>query len=526
MNELLKSSFTSDEIKLAASIGAKTESLENKIVELYKYLNDPLLSPTDVHSLLAVESSSKNKVCTALENLVDSNTLEFSNQTLRPFDSEGIKLYRLQSVPFSRLKLIAIESELGDNTTRFQFTCDGRTIRSFARIHRLDSLANEGNQREEIHKHVKKIAEGIRSGNQIPNSVLLVFLKNQVKELKISDTEEVIPESFIIIRPESEWINISFPHDADKTFQRFRSVSLDIPYRRASFDGEKFALLVDGQQRTAALSLVDIDEVPHFSLSVNAVQATPEEAKKVFAIANNTVKISTEFLMGLLATMPADTDTDEPVYLAKERDMAIVVKMICLEMKNSPFYNLAVHPGVKYSGPKPPIAYNSLFAVVQTFHNSPFNLTDSSSLADAIVRGFEIVKNIWPTEWARKPADSKLMHGVGLKSVSRLIISKLEIRYAEFKGDLTDAKMWDLIKESLERLKDLIVWSNEAALKSSKSVQKIYRDEIGDYQNTNQDIERCSNLLREKSLAADAEATKNKLKNPKTSRKKEQNDLA
>ena len=408
------------------------------------------------------------------------------------------------------MKLFAIESELGNKTTRLQFTCDGRTIRSIARIDRLDSLIGDGNQRDEIHKHVKMIAEGIKSGNQIPNSVLLVLLKHQVKELKISDTEEVIdpeeviPESFIIIREESEWIENSFPHDADKTFQRFRCVILDIPYRRAAFDDEKFALLVDGQQRTAALSLVDIDLVPEFSLSVNAVQATAEEAKNVFFIANNTVKITKDFSMALLASMD-----DTPVYLEKERVMAIVVKMISLEMTHSPFYNLVVHPGVKYVGPKPPIAYNSLFAVVQSFHNSPLIFPDASNLADAIVRGFDIIKNIWPEEWARKPADSKLMHGVGLKSVSRLIISKLEIRYADI-GDLADAGMWDLIKESLERLKDLIVWSPDAALKAPKHVQNLFQREIGDYQNTNQDIERCSKLLREKSLVADAEASKNK----------------
>jgi DGQHR domain-containing protein len=499
MNEILKSIFTSDQRALAATIGAKSDSLEEKIVQLFTNLQDPLLSGDDVHSLLAVQSSAE-EVTTALKALVEKKTLEVSDQTLRALDPDGISLYRLQNVPFTRLKLIAVESALNDGTTRFQLTCDGRIVRSIARIDRLDALAGDGNQREEIHKHVKDIAKGIMSGTQIPNSVLLVMLKNQVVEAKDGEADDGIPESNIVIRPASDWISVGVPHDAEVPIQKFRSVAIDIPFRRAAFDEEKSTLLVDGQQRTAALSLVDIDIVPQFSLSVNAVQADAEEAKRVFRVANSTVKITADFSRALLSTM-----SDTPVYLRQERDQALAVKKIALEMKESPFFGMAQHPGVKPT-PRPPIAYNSLFQVVKVFADSPLPFADAEILADTVSRAFAIVKKTWPDEWGRKPTDSKLMHGVGLRSLSSLVVYKLEGLLPAFNGDLADTALWDSIEASLKRLSEIIVWSNTAALNAQKAVQKLYRDEIGDYQNTSQDIERCTKLLREKSLAADTEA--------------------
>jgi hypothetical protein len=72
------------------------------------------------------------------------------------------------------------------------------------------------------------------------------------------------------------------PYNAIQPVQSIRSVEIDFPFRPAAFDDEKAALLVDGQQRTAALSMVDIEKVPAVALSVMAVIADADEAKRVF----------------------------------------------------------------------------------------------------------------------------------------------------------------------------------------------------------------------------------------------------
>ena len=109
-------------------------------------------------------------------------------------------------------------------------------------------------------------------------------------------------------------------HEGD-IIEEYRPVVLDFPYRRAAFDEEKSALLVDGQQRTAALSLVDIDKIPKLMLSVNAEIASEQDARTIFIVANSTKKIETQFSRALIASMD-----DTPGYLANERPLAVALK--------------------------------------------------------------------------------------------------------------------------------------------------------------------------------------------------------
>jgi hypothetical protein len=79
------------------------------------------------------------------------------------------------------------------------------------------------------------------------------------------------PMSFVKIRPYTEvpdWIEAQH---GDETVQQVRLVLIEIPYRRAAFDDEKSILLVDGQQRTAALALVSVQDHPSIEMAATAV---------------------------------------------------------------------------------------------------------------------------------------------------------------------------------------------------------------------------------------------------------------
>lgn len=499
MDQQLVAMFTDEERQAAAAIGESSDlTIEEKVTELFRTLEDPLLSADDIDGLLG-STVSATDVANALLDLTSAGTLEHTVQTQRPFDPQGVQLFRLADVPPQRLELVGIESALRDGTSRFQFTCDGRLLRSVARIDRLDAISGEGQQRAEIKKHVQDIADGITGGTQVPNSVLLVFLE----ELTRTDPDEEDDELgglFVYIRPRSDWVEVP-SLSGGPPVQRFRFIEIDIPYRHAAFDGEKPALLVDGQQRTAALSLVSVDDVPAFDLSVNAVIADESDAKRVFQIANSTVKIATDFSLALLASMD-----EAPGYLKSEKIRAGAVRQLALSNDSSPFYHIVRYPGAKISGSTPVVAYNSLYHIAGIFESSALPIEDSVLLSDLIARGFNVVKDVWPDAWGKRPTDSKLMHGAGLRAMASLLTLKLEVAHSNGL-DLKSDAVWSDIRSSIERLATIVPWTESAAAASgSKTAKDNWTKEIRDRQNTSQDISRLTTFLKRESVKLDEAA--------------------
>lgn len=497
MVELLKASFTKEQISLALAIGAQVGETRDKILELFSKLDDPLLAAADVRSLLGI-SESVEYIADLMNAMVGEALLEKSEKTQRPLDEEGVVLFRKAGTPFVRLRLIAMESRLPNNRTRYQFTCDGRLIRALARIDRLDALSGTGQQREEIHSHVNKIAEGIASGVQVPNPVLVVLLEEHIAP----DGEDDAPESFIRVRSTGDYERVMSPLRESDIIEEYRPVVLDFPYRRAAFDEEKSALLVDGQQRTAALSLVDVDAVPRLMLSVNAEIATEEDARRIFLVANSTKKIETQFSRALMATME-----DTPGYLSNEKPRAVAAKRLAIEDSHSPFFQIVQYPGVKFAK-RPFVAYNSLFQVITQFAESSLPKANDEILIHKLVsRTFTMVKKMWSSAWNVKPTESRLMHGVGLRAMSIFFVSKLEGLVQRY-GDLDSEELWDDLDQSMRRLQPQIVWRFEDTGAALKAARTFYEKKISDKQNTFQDIMALSKEIKTLSLELDTEAAK------------------
>ncbi|MCY1046707.1 DGQHR domain-containing protein [Corallococcus sp. bb12-1] len=498
MNDQLRAMFRKEELELAAAIGAQEISTKDKITSLFEQLNDPLLSDEDVSILLAL-SGAKGEVSSLLGELCATGQLQNSNKTRRPLDPETITLYRSTKTTASRLKLIATEAKLNNGSSRYQLTCNGRLIRSIARIDRLDALAGTGNQRDEIRRHVNEISTGIRSGTQVPNSVLLVLLSEHVT----LEGEEETPTSFIAIRPLDQFVDTLVPGNTNDVAQSFRLVEIDFPFRKAAFDEEKSAVLVDGQQRTAALSLVDLDAIPAFSLSVNAIVADESEAKKIFMVSNSTVKIEAQFSRALLASLG-----ESPGYLREEQIRAQAAKKLALDNKDSPFLDLVQYPGIR-KDKRPPIAYNSIFQILTTFTDSSLRIEDNAELlASVVARSFSAVRSTWPTAWAKKPSDSRLMHGAGLRAMASLLVNKLEQFYPDHEGNIESPDLWKAVEQSLGRLKNTVVWTLPDTATSTAQAKNNYVNEISNRQNTNQDITKLANFLKKESLDLDTKATK------------------
>ena len=504
----LRSQYNSELLALAATIGSSDKSIQEKVLGLFESLGDPLLSASDVHALLALKCEEKEVVET-LEQLVILGTLESDTKTCRPLEDSETKLFRVASTQWKRLTLFAQQYEVGFEEYRYQFACNGRLIRLIARIDRLDSLAATGNQREEIKKHVSEIRTGLENGNQVPNSVILVLNEEMVSEVSADDLGKDIPESHIIIRPINGNDFFVVPHpvhgdSSDLYAQKLRTVEISLPFRPAAFDHEKSVLLVDGQQRTAALALADIEKCPQVILSVNAIRASNDDARNIFQIANSTVKINADFKRALLATMD-----DVPGYLKKERNLALAVKSLAVDDLHSPFSGIVAYQGVKYAkGQKPPVAYNSLFAVLRNFADGSLqeHLTDHKTLADVVKRSYSIVKKVWPSHWGKSPKENRLMHGAGIRSLGDLILHKIEARMPEYDGDILSEDLWKAVEKSVNRLQEHLIWCDDDIAPAGKGVRDFYKSYIDGVQNTEQDITKLTKKIASLSLELDIKA--------------------
>jgi DGQHR domain-containing protein len=289
------------------------------------------------------------------------------------------------------------------------------------------------------------------------------------------------------------------PFIPTQQIQALRSVEMDFPFRPAAFDDEKASLLVDGQQRTAALAMVSVDEHPEVMLSAIALVADGDEAKKIFQVANSTHKTTTEFSRALLASMEY-----EGGYLRTEQIKARACKLLAIDHDSSPFKGLVRYPGV----PRVPtqiIAYNSIFQVVSKFAESglPEIEENSELLSNMVEKYFEIVKATWPEAWGNKPSESRLMHGAGLRSMAALGEELLRSAYRLFSAMSDEA--WKDIGGSVQRLRPTVLWDS-SALDGNASQRKSYTQEIIVAQNTNQSITSLTNFLVKESLAADKRA--------------------
>jgi len=470
-------------------------TVEERIFELFQALDDPLLSRDDVGKLLGGTSSRKD-IDGGLERLKAEGHLESDTQTERPFDKEGTELFRLVDVEPLRLKLLAIETPtLDPEKTRFQFTCEGRLIRSIARVDRLDALGGTGSQRELIKKHARDIGLGIAGGSEIPNSILLVF---DAEFTDVARLEEDVPDAFVVIRDlEPDQIEYQHPADPLKVVQQVRIVELDIPYRKAAFDREKRCYLVDGQQRTAGLSLVSIETIPSYTLAVNAFIADEDEQRRIFSIANSTAKIKTDFQRANRAMDSAEPATDEDRRVKAQ-------KLLALSEPNSPFRGICQYPGLAKS-PDQVVAPGSLYQVVSVIDETRA-FPDYQSLVDAVSRTYSIIRKTWPNAWGKKPAESKLMHGAGLRAMARLAAFHIQVAFLQGQ-DFNSEEFWDRFGSSIERLKPIVQWTASDAAMSTANAQRNWERQIRDRQVTSKDIERLSAWLLQVSSQADRDSS-------------------
>ena len=300
----------------------------------------------------------------------------------------------------AKIRRRALRIDQTDDHPIFLFTLRAEELMQVAEISRVgrdDTGRLIGYQRPEVKRHVQEIAEYL-SGKDVvfPNSIILAL--NSDVRFRGSRGPQA--------------------NDGLAT-----AGLLEIPLRPG---GPKPGWIVDGQQRALALSQIDRGDLP---VPISAFLAdTVELQRDQFLRINNTRPLP----RGLVTELLPAVNTSLSPRLAARRVPSALCDLLNTQ-KPSPFVGLIRRSSSPpESARKPVVTDTSVVNMIQESLNSsagclfPFrnlatNETDIDGIWLVLVTYWSAVKDIFPEAWGKPPAQSRLMHGVGIRAMGRLM---------------------------------------------------------------------------------------------------------
>ena len=314
----------------------------------------------------------------------------------------------------------------------FLFSLTGSELQQIAEISRIsrdDQGKLIGYQRPEVKKHIQNIVEYLDNGEVVfPNSIILA-LSSQV--------------SF----KESRGPKI------DKGFSVAGVLEIPIPH-----NGEpKPAWIVDGQQRMTALANCKKQDFP---VPVNAFVADKVDLQRDQFLRINSTK---PLPKGLIDELLPEVDTILPANLNARKVPSALCDMLNQDPE-SPFYGL-IKRASSGSGRSEAVVTDTI--VIQMLHDSfqsagalnPYRniatgTTDFVGVRVALLIYWNAVKETFPEAWGVKPERSRLMHGVGIKSMGKLMDRIMAV------VDVTDKTAPLFVRNELEKIKPYCRWTS------------------------------------------------------------------
>ena len=288
------------------------------------------------------------------------------------------------------IRVPALQVQQGERQI-YCFAIDGKRLLDFtavSRVKRSGDGALDGYQRPEVLSHIKAIRRYIESpGALLPNAVVLAFDSRVRFELGRRRSKIEYSAMGELVIP------------VDETLQ----------------DADKPALLVDGQQRIAAIRDAEISEFPVAAVAFIADGA--EEQRSQFILVNNTKPLP----KGLIHELLPDTTGYLPPKYARRQLPAQLMTRLNLD-SDSPFCGAIATP----TSPDGYIKDNSVLKMIE---NSLYdgalyqyrNPEDGSGDVEEMVLHLKIfwslIESMWPIEWKLIPRKSRLTHGVGIQSL-------------------------------------------------------------------------------------------------------------
>ncbi len=354
------------------------------------------------------------------------------------------------------IKVPALKIEQGPGRALFSFAIRGKEIQSIASISRVKRHEDElvGYQRPEVSNHIGEIKRYLESENpMIPNALVIAFNKS------VSFTPSVDNGNFGML-------NIPVVDNED----------------------EKPGLIVDGQQRAAALREAEIDT---FQMPVSAfITDDAQEQREQFILVNSTKPLP----KGLIYELLPYTDTKLSGSLQKRRFPAKLLDILN-HQTDSPFYQIVQTA----TNPAGVVKDNSVLKFIEASlsEGALYNYRDPSSgegdedkMIEVLSNYWRAVKDVFPEAWGKKPKDSRLMHGAGMTALGHLMDAIFDRYHTD---EHEETVTYEQFKADLEQMKVYCKWTN--GYWDFGSEDKIKWNEL---QNITRDIQKLTNYLLRK----------------------------
>lgn len=319
----------------------------------------------------------------------------------------------------------ALRTTQGEGLDVFAFFIRGRDIVRVADISRVERDASDllkGFQRPEIRNHVKGIVEYLNQRNVLfPNAIILA-LSPQIKFAASRGTKPSGDEGLS------------------------QAGTLTIP---VFAEGQRVAWIVDGQQRSLALSQAESKDmaVPVVGFISDSLDVQREQ----FILVNKAKPLPTRLINELLPETSG-------VLLPRDLSSRKVPSEICGLLNrdpNSPFYRLIKRPSDGRHDPSV-ITDTAVITMIRNSINSPLGAlapykamgrdnADLESMYKLLVTFWSAVKDVFQEAWGKDPRKSRLMHSAGIEAMGVL----MDRIYARLRGAEEDVSV---VKKELEKI--------------------------------------------------------------------------
>lgn len=317
-------------------------------------------------------------------------------------------------MPQPRLKLLerkALRVEQKGGREIFLLTLSGDEllmISGVSRVNRDDDGRLIGYQRAEVKRHVREIAEYLASDEMLLAHPLILSFSSQV--------------TFVSSRG---------PKTSDGLAVT-GTIRIPIPSKK----GTKPAWIVDGQQRALAISLCKNKD---FAVPVCAFIADDVDIQRdQFLRINN----SRPLPRGLVTELLPEVSSPLPPHLAIRKVPSALCDLLHRE-KDSPFKGLIKRPSMNGSEPNTAVVTDTVIVkmIVESlthpsgclfpYRNVATGDYDQGAIWSVLSVYWGAVRETFPDAWGKHPGQSRLMHGVGIRAMGKLmdrIMSSIDAR--------------------------------------------------------------------------------------------------
>lgn len=272
------------------------------------------------------------------------------------------------------------------------------SISGISRVTRDDVGKLIGYQRPEVRRHVKEIADYLSSEDMLLAHPIILAFTSEVR--------------FVSSR-------------GQKSFDGLASAGmLEIPLPRKESD--KPAWIVDGQQRALAIqTLKDQD----FAVPVCAFVADNVDLQRdQFLRINNSKPLP----RGLVTELLPDVDSPLPPKLAVKKIPSALCDLLNKE-NGSPFKGLIKRPSTQANRSTTEVITDTVIikmieesltnpsGCLFPYRNIATGEYDQQAIWSVLTTFWSAVKQVFPEAWGKSPNTSRLMHGVGIRSIGKLM---------------------------------------------------------------------------------------------------------